>query len=76
MLAYDSFRTNERVLFMTVQITDKREMIGVVVDSEMKERLNAASKKSGMKLSPYCEAVLKDHIDARRNVVVSTTVTG
>jgi hypothetical protein len=51
-------------------------MIGVVVDADMKQRLTAASKKAGMKLSPYCEAILKDHIEARRNVVVSTTVTG
>jgi hypothetical protein len=61
---------------MAVKITDKREMIGVVVDADMKERLTAASKKAGMKLSPYCEAILKDHIEARRNVVMSTTVTG
>ena len=61
---------------MVVKITDKREMIGVVVDADMKERLTTASKKAGMKLSPYCEAILKDHIEARRNVVVSTTVTG
>jgi len=58
-----------------IKLKPARLMIGVVTDHETKKRLTAAGRKSGLKLSPFCEAILKDHLAAKRQVKRSTTVT-
>jgi hypothetical protein len=55
--------------------TKKQIMIGVLTDQKTKARLHAASKKSGLKLSPFCEAVLIDHLESGRGVKRETKVT-
>jgi hypothetical protein len=58
-----------------IKLKPARLMIGVVTDKDTKARLTAAGRKSGLKLSPFCEAILKDHLIAKRQVKRETRVT-
>jgi hypothetical protein len=58
---------------MDVKVKDS-VMIGVMVKPSLKKRVEKAAVKDGFKVSPYCAAIIKDHLESGRTVTRQTSV--